>query len=274
MKKIIFKKLTLSTTLSLLLTACATEPIQYGSEAAKTPARGAAGGSTAINASEHLQRCDKPVGTVAFNEDDESAYFKHASRYGIKSPAASLRLFAQQSNCFVIVERGKALKNTQIERELDRSGELRQGSNFGKKLIAAADYTITPSVILRDNNARGTSGGLVTTLGTAFVGGGGKTKQKDVQAVLTMIDNRSSVQVAIAEGSATGTDKEIYIGGLLTAPLAIGFAESYARTTQEKIIIGAYLDAYNNLVNVVRSYRPQESANPDGHGTGGTLIVK
>lgn len=274
MKKKTLTNLIFPAKMLLLLSACATTaPVQYGSEAAKTPARGAAGGSTAINAPEHLQRCDKPVGTVALNEDDESAYFKHGRRYGIQSPAATLRLFAQQSNCFVIVERGQALQSTQVERQLDQSRELRKDSNFGKGLIAAADYSITPSIVLRDNNARGTSGGIIATLGTVFVGGGGKVKHKDVQALLTMIDNRSSVQVAIAEGSATGTDKEIYIGGL-AAPLGIGFAESYARTKQEKIIIGAYLDAFNNLINVVRSYRPQESAGPNGHGTGGSLKVK
>lgn len=256
----------------LVLSACTTTPVRYGSEAAKTPAVGAAGGATAINASEYLQRCESPVGTVAFNEDDESAYFKHGERYGIKSPAETLRLFAQQSNCFVIVERGAALKNTQFERQLDRSGELRENSNFGKGLMAAADYTITPSVVLRDNNARGTSGGLFATLGTVLVGGGGKIRHKDVQAMLTMIDNRSGVQVSIAEGSATGTDKEVHVGGLAT-PLTLGFAESHARTKQEKIIIGAYLDAFNNLVSAVRSYRPQESAGPNGHGTGGSLRV-
>lgn len=272
MKTTTLKKLTVSATLLMLLSACATSSVKYGSEAAKTPARGAAGGATAINASEYLQRCNRPVGTVAFNEDDESAYFKHGSRYGIKSPAETLRLFAQQSNCFVIVERGRALKNTQFERQLERSGELRKGSNFGKGQMAAADYTITPSVVLRDNNARGTSGGVLATLGTVLVGGGGKVKHKDVQAMLTMIDNRSGVQVSIAEGSATGTDKEIFVGGL-AAPLTIGFAESYARTKQEKIIIGAYLDAFNNLVSAVQSYRPQESAGPEGHGTGGSLKV-
>lgn len=250
--------------------ACVTTPNTLGET--KAPARGAAAGEVAINASDFLRRCEVPVGTLAFNRDSESAYFKHGRRYGLDSPAETLRLFAQQSNCFVVVERGKALKNTQFERQLARSGELRKGSNFEKGQMVAADYTVTPSIVLRDMNARGRSAGLFGTLGTVFTGGSAKTRHKDVQALLTLVDNRSGIQVAIAEGAATGTDKEVFIGGF-TAPLAIGFAESYARTKQEKIIIGAYLDAFNNLVNAVQTYRPQQAAGVNGHGTGGSLKV-
>jgi len=267
------KKMISLITLMSLLSACATTPIGYGDPNAKTPARGGAGGATAINAAESLKRCDRPVGTMSISEDDESAYYKHAERYGLNSPAQSLRLFAQQSNCFVIVERGATLKNTQFERQLDRSGELRPGSNFGPGQMAGADYTVTPTLIFQDNNAGGTSGGLFGTLGTVLIGASGKVKYKDAQAMLTMVDNRSGVQVSIAEGSARGVNKDIYIGGLGGSPLGAAFIESYARTHQEKIIVGAYLDAFNNLVESVRNYVPQRSAGPRGHGTGGTLKV-
>jgi len=258
--------------LSNLLSACATTPIGYGDPHAKTPAQGAAGGATAINPAENLKRCGRPVGTMAISEEDESAYYKHAQRYGLNSPADSLRLFAQQSNCFVVVERGATLKNTQFERQLDRSGELRPGSNFVPGLMAGADYTVTPTLIFQDTNAGGTSGGLFSALGEAFIGATGKVKYKDAQAILTMIDNRSGIQVSIAEGSARGVNKHIFIGGL-AAPLSAAFIESYAHTHQEKIIIGAYLDAFNNLVKSINNYVPQRSVGPLGHGTGGALKV-
>lgn len=172
----------------------------------------------------------------------------------------------------MIVERGSALYNTELERELDRSGELRSGSNFGKVQMVAADYTIQPSLVLQDSNAGGTKGGIFGTLGSALVGASGKVKYKDVQTMLTMIDNRSGVQVSIAEGSARGVDKRIFIGGVGT-PLSAGFIESYARNHQDKIIVGAYLDAFNNLVLAIKHYVPQRSASPNGHGTGGSLKV-
>ncbi len=255
-----------------LLAGCATTPVNYGDPRAKTPARGGAGGSTAINAVDVLKRCDRPVGTMAISEEDESAYFKHGERYGLKSPAQTLRLFAQQSNCFVLVERGVTLKNTQFERQLERAGELRKNSGFGKGQMVAADYTVQPSLVFQDYDAGGTSGGLLDALGSVLIGVSGKVEYKDVQAMLIMIDNRSGVQVSIAEGSARGTDKEIFIGGLATA-LSAGFIDSYARTHQEKIIVGAYLDAFNNLVSSVNRYVPQQSASPLGHGTGGSLKI-
>jgi curli biogenesis system outer membrane secretion channel CsgG len=254
------------------LSACATTPLNYGHPGAKTPARGSAGGATAINATEILQHCSRPVGTMAISEEDESAYFKHGERYGLRSPAQSLRLFAQQSNCFVIVERGEVLHDIEREKYLERTGDLRPGSNMGRGQMAAADYTVQPSLVFEDFHAGGTKGGILGTLGSALVGLSGKVEYKDVQAMLIMIDNRSGVQVSIAEGSARGVDKDIFIGGL-TAPLSAGFIESYARTHQDKIIVGAYLDAFNNLVSAVNNYRPQQSAGPNGHGTGGSLLV-
>ena len=86
-----------------------------------------------------------------------------------------------------------------------------------------------------------------------------------------MIDNRAGVQVSIVEGSARGIVKDIFIGGIVGQPLGAVFIESYARTHQKKIIIGAYLDASNNLVESVNNYVPQRSAGPEGHGAGGSL---
>ena len=254
------------------LSACATTPVNYGHPGAKTPARGGAGGAASVNAADILQRCNRPVGTMAISEEDETAYFKHGERYGLRSPAQSLRLFAQQSNCFVIVERGDVLYDIEREKYMERAGELRPGSNMNGAKLAAADYTVKPSLVFEDFNAGGTQGGLLGTLGSALIGLSGKVEYKDVQAMLIMIDNRSGVQVSIAEGSARGVDKEIYIGGI-AAPLTAGFIESYARTHQDKIIVGAYLDAFNNLVNALNNYRPQQSAGPNGHGTGGSLQV-
>lgn len=254
------------------LSACQTIPPNYGDPRAKTPARGAAAGSTAVNMPEFMERCDKPVGTVAISKENETAYFKHASRYGLNSSAQSLRLFAQQSNCFVIVERGNGLIATAQERELEDSGEMREGSNFGKGQLAAADYTIEPSLVFQDMNAGGTSGGLIGVLGTVLAGASGKVKYKEAQAMLIMIDNRSGIQVSVSEGSARGTDKELFVGAL-GVPLAGGFIDSYARTHHEKVIVGSYLDAFNNLVKAVRNYEPQESALGNGHGRGGSLRV-
>ena len=73
------------------------------------------------------------------------------------------------------------------------SGELREGSSFGKGQMVAADYTMNPSINFSQSNAGGIGGvlgafgGRLGAVG-AVVGG---LKFKKAETMLTMIDNRS-----------------------------------------------------------------------------------
>lgn len=89
----LFNSLILLSLISLL-SACVTTPIGYGDPNAKTPAQGSAGGAAAINQASVLEYCERPVGTMAISEEAESAYYRYAERYGLDSPADTLRLFA------------------------------------------------------------------------------------------------------------------------------------------------------------------------------------
>ena len=54
------------------------------------------------------------------------------SRYNLRSPVGLIRMMIQQSNCFIVVERGVGMQNMMQERALAASGgELRQDSNMG-----------------------------------------------------------------------------------------------------------------------------------------------
>ena len=64
--------------------------------------------------------------------------------------------------------------------------------------------------------------------------------------MLTLIDNRSSVQLAAAEGSARNMDFGA-IGGLLGSA-AGGVGGGYSNTAEGKVIVAAFTDSYNNLV--------------------------
>ena len=79
-------------------------------------------------------------------------------QYKLGSTVPVLKLLIQQSNCFVVVERGRAMNNMMAERALAESGEMRKGSNFGKGQIVAADYTMSPSVTFSNQNAGGQLG--------------------------------------------------------------------------------------------------------------------
>ncbi len=266
------KKLLLSISLIALISGCAEMPIKMGSAESKTAATGSAGGANAQNANSQLEHCNTPVGTMAIEEDQYAHWWSMMSRYGMQSTVPVLRLLAQQSNCFVVVERSsRGLKHINQERSLDQSGELRKQSNFGKGQMVASDYTIIPTLVFKEKNSGGLGGALGGIIGSVGAVVGGSLKFSDAQSLLTLVDNRSSVQVAAAEGSARGSS----LGGLigLGGRKFSGALGSYANTPEAKVIVSAMMDAFNNLVKATRNYAAQEVGSPGGLGSGGALGV-
>lgn len=265
-----YKKGIIISIVSLLLAACAEIPVKTGGGA--TAATGSASGSSTQGANSELQRCDKPLGTLGIIERQDDWYWWMNRKYGVQSTTPILRLIAQQSNCFVVVERSRSGVNAAMtERDLYESGELRENNDFSKGQIAAADYALNPTMIFRDNNTGGIGGALGGTFGSIGAVLGGAVNYKQAQALLTLVDNRSTVQVAAAEGSAKGFDLAGFGGRLGTKSLA-GLS-AYTKTPEGKVVVGALFDAYNNMVIGLRNYNPQESATGQGHGSGGTLEV-
>ena len=125
-------------------------------------------------------------------------------------------------------------------------------------------------------SARGTSG-----LGGALGGFGGRLgvigavaggiQTNEAAVMLTLVDNRSGVQVAAAEGSSSNTD--FNLGAILVGTNGFGGAGGYTNTPQGKVVTAAFTDSYNNIVNAVKNYSPQ-SMGDRGMGTGGRLAVE
>lgn len=148
---------------------------------------------------------------------------------------------------------------------------MRKGSNFGKGQMVAADYSMSPSITFSNNNAGGAGAAIGGRLGGslgALVGG--SMNAKEASTILTLIDNRSGVQLAAAEGSARNVDFGA-LGGLFGSGGG-GVAGGYANTAEGKVIVAAFTDSYNNIVRAVRNYRAQEVQG--GLGTGGQLGVQ
>jgi curli biogenesis system outer membrane secretion channel CsgG len=255
----------------LMLCSCVSVPVSTGSYGSKSPATGSAGGANTVGANSGLEKCSATLGTLSIYEDRHSDWYYQMGQQGFRTLVPVLRLFAQQSGCFVVVERGVALDSAMEEREFQDSGELRKGSNFGKGQMVSADYTVKPSLIFSDNNSGGVGSALGGVFGEVGAAIGGSLNFKTAQSMITLVDNRSTVQVAVAEGSSRGMD----IGGIgeLFGSSAGGSLGAYTRTAEGKVIVGALMDAHNNMVIAVRNYRPQEAAGPGGHGTGGKLTV-
>jgi curli biogenesis system outer membrane secretion channel CsgG len=246
--------------------------VQMGDDSARTPVTGSAGGATSQNANAKLEHCDQTLGTLAVMEDQNAAWYYRLTReYKLTSTVPLIRLLVQQSNCFVVVERGRAFNSMQTERALSQSGELRQGSNFGQGQIVAADYSMNPMITFSQKDTKGVGGalGVVPYVG-AFSALAGGLRQNEASTTLTLVDNRSGVQLASAEGAASNTDFNLFGGGFGGG--AAGGLGGYTNTPEGKVLAGAFADAYNRLVVAVRNYKAQEVKG--GLGTGGTLGVQ
>lgn len=251
------------------LSACVATAPTMGSSAAQTAATGAAGGANAENANSQLERCNETLGTLGVVEDQNAAWWAQMQNHKLRSTVPVLRMLIQQSNCFVVVERGGAMNNTMQERALQQSGEMRQGSNFGKGQMVAADYTMSPSITFSQKGTGG-AGALLGAFGGALgavIGGG--LKFNDASTMLTLIDNRSGVQLAAAEGSSRNTDFNLF-GGLFGGG-GLGGASGFANTPEGKVLTAAFIDSYNQMVRAVKSYKAQDVKG--GLGSGGRLGV-
>lgn len=240
-------------------------------EAQEGTPSGGAGGANAAGANSQLQHCDESFGTLAVHEDQTAPWWRqYYSRYpSLGSTTPVLRMLIQQSNCFVVVERGQSMSNVMQERALQQSGELREGSNFGKGQMVSADYTMSPSIQFSQKGTGGIGGGFGGLLGSVAGAIAGGVKSNEAATTLLLIDNRSSVQIAAAVGSAKDFDFSI-LGGAFGGG-AGGGAGAFTNTPQGKVLTAAFADSYNQMVQALRNYKAQQVKG--GLGKGGNLKV-
>ncbi|MFN4115972.1 MAG: CsgG/HfaB family protein, partial [Inhella sp.] len=250
----------------MLLAGCLATAPKMGED--KGTVSGAAGGAQAEGQNAQLEKCDETLGTIALQEDQQAPWWFQLRERQLGSTIPVLRLMIQQSNCFVVVERGRAFANMERERALMQSGETRAGSNFGQGQIVAADYTLSPEI-----QFSGKTGG-----GGGFVGGGviglalavgSQISKNEASTTLILVDNRSGVQISAAEGTAKNFDFGIFGAGWGGGGVAGGGA--YAKTPQGKVIVAAFADSFNQMVKALRNYKAQTVKG--GLGAGGRLGV-
>lgn len=262
MKSLNAVRIGVAAALSLLSVATFAEggPLSTKKGSGGSEIQGSAGpsGSQGDNGLEH---CDKPMGALAVVEP-QNHVAQSLSSYGLQSPTGLIRMMVQQSNCFIVVERGMGMQNMMQERALAESGELRSGSNMGGGQMVSADFVLTPAVVFSEEDAGGVGGALGGLIGgsrgRAIGAVAGGLKFKEAQTSMLVTDSRSGVQVAAAEGSARKADLKLGVGALHGGH-AVGLG-GYAKTNEGKIIAASLMDNYNN---VVRSVRGNESLHRD-----------
>ncbi len=210
--------------------------------------KGAAGTNGGVG-DNGLEHCDKPMGALAVVEP-QNEIIASLRRYNLGSPVGLIRMMIQQSNCFIVVERGVGMQNMMQERALANGGEARQGSNLGGGQMVAADFIMTPAVVFSENNAGGVGGAVGGLFGGKAAAVAGGIKFKEAQTSMLVADSRSGVQVAAAEGSTKKADLRLG-GGLFGGGMGAA-GGGYGNTNEGKIIAAAFMDNYNKVVGAVR----------------------
>ena len=216
-----------------------------------------------------LVQCEKSMGTLAVVEP-QNEIINALMRYKLSSPTSLIRMMAQQSHCFTVVERGAAMQNLMQERALSQQGQLQQGSNMGGGQMKTADFVLTPNVIFSEGNAGGVGGvaaGLfkkASPIAGAIAGG---LKFKEAQTSILISDTRSGVQVAAAEGKAKKSDFSRGAIGVGGGMLAGG--GGYTNTNEGKVVAASFLDNFNKVVESMKNDPELAKA-----GASGTETVK
>jgi hypothetical protein len=219
-------------------------------------------------ATPELPHCDRPIGTAAIQEPENRWW----TELGLSSPESLLKLFAMRSGCLRIVDRNGGLQMRNMEKGLGESGDLRRGSNIGRGQVASADFFIVPDIANSNSNSGGNAlgaiaGGFGRSLGGfGAIAGSLNTKKAEAQALITLVDARTTEQLYVAEGVAKKTDIGFGVGGGGGGWGGFGAAGGggYQNTAIGKVITAAYFNAFVDLIGYMQRDAPtgaQASAN-------------
>jgi curli biogenesis system outer membrane secretion channel CsgG len=259
---------------SLRSSALALAGLLVTSPAAFGQATGAAAGGTATGANDALEHCDKTLGVLRIQEDTSAQWYRYyGPRLGSTSPL--LNMLIMQSNCFVVVERGTGEQSIADETRRARGDEARESGTRGKGQQVVADYLLKPEIVMANKDNQGSSFGGLSGLGGVLgklgaVAGSVTTKSSEVGTVLTLVDIRSTVRLAAAEGYSKNTSYGVRGLGFGSSGALGGSA--YANTDEGKLVSAAFFDAYNKMVVALRRYKAQTVEG--GLGEGGGLGVQ
>lgn len=246
------RKITVSAVAGLIAAVVAASPAaaQYGMDK-KGPKNAA---------TPELPRCAQPLGRAAIQEPENRWW----TQLGLSSPESLIKLFAARSNCLRIVDRNGGLAMRNQEADLGSSGDLRRGSNVGRGQVAAADFFIIPDIANSNSNSGGNNiGAIAGAFGSRLGGfgalaGGLRTKKSEAQALITLVDARSTEQLYVAEGVSQKTDVGFELGGGGGGWGGFGAAAGggYGNTEIGKVITAAYFNAFVDLIGYLQHSAP------------------
>jgi hypothetical protein len=211
-------------------------------------------------ATPELPHCDRPLGRAAIQEPENRWW----TELGLSNPESLIKLFAARSNCLRIVDRNGGLAMRNQEKELGATGDLRRGSNIGRGQVAAADFFIIPDLANSNSNSGGNNIGAIAGAfgnrlgGFGALAGGLRTKKSEAQALITLVDARTTEQLYVAEGVSQKTDIgfELGGGGGGWSGFAAAAGGGYSNTEIGKVVTAAYFNAFTDLVRYLQRDAP------------------
>ena len=217
--------------------------------------KGSSGHQAQAKGTQEIPHCTKRLGTIAIVEPDNQWW----RELNLGSPEAILKVFIQQSGCFGLVNRGRAMESRAMERAMADSGELQSGSNLGKGQVKAADYYLEPDIVSSNKNSGGNSiGGMLGGIGGGLFGrgfgaiaGGINIKKSEANVTLSIVNARTTEEEALTQGYARKSDLSCGAGGgglFGGGTFAAAGGGGYQDTAIGQVIVLAYLDAYTKLV--------------------------
>ena len=215
--------------------------------------------------------CSHRIGTLAIVPPDKEWW----RELNLGSPEAIIKIFVQQSGCFTMVNRDRAMNSRAMERAMADNGELQRGSNMGRGQVKAADYFLQPDIVSTNKNSGGGgAGAAVGGLLGHFGGWGGavgalagsiNVKKGEANVTLDLVNARTTEEEALTEGYARKTDISWGAGGGYASwwgGFAAAGASGYQNTEIGQVIVLAYLDAYKKMVAQLGGYSAVPASAP------------
>ena len=216
--------------------------------------RGSSGHQAQARGTEEIPHCTRNLGTIAIVPPDNQWW----REYNLGSPEAILKIIIQRSGCFGLVNRGRSMQSRSMERAMADNGELQSGSNLGRGQVKAADYFLEPDIVTANRNSGGSNvGGVLGGIGGMFghgfgaIAGGINVKKGEANVTLSVVNARTTEEMALTEGYARKSDVSFGMGGggWFGGTFAGAEGGGYQNTEIGQIIVLAYIDAYTKLVS-------------------------
>lgn len=188
--------------------------------------------------------CDAPMGSLVVREPASRAIIDRLAQLGIDSPVNALRVIAQRSNCFEVMDL------TVVEQRL----EAARRSPRATPVLGTTVYVLQPSLSVispnfaPDQNQREPARVNTGDQGTQRVLGsiGATLRNIAADTSLMMVELESGRQIAVAQGNQAGG--EFDPAGALFGPQARGLGTGYAQTPEGRTMVVALNKAFNALV--------------------------